>query len=76
LIQLWFDAGMSETKTNKKPGDALIGWGAMLAILGVVIFVIALASGGTGNPFLMFAMIVIGILLAILGYVKRGANRP
>jgi hypothetical protein len=73
LIQLWFDAGM--TAQTKKPGDALIGWGAMLAILGVVIYVIALASGGSGNPFLMFAMIVIGILLAILGYVKRGANR-
>lgn len=65
---------MSESKT-KKPGDALIGWGAMLAILGVVIYVIAIASGGTGNPLLMFAMIVIGILLAILGYVKRGATR-
>lgn len=45
----------------------------MLAILGVVIFVIALASGGTGNPLLMFGMIVVGILMAILGYVKRGA---
>lgn len=47
----------------------------MLAILGVVVYVIALASGGTGNPLLMFAMIVVGLLLAILGYVKRGANR-
>lgn len=46
----------------------------MLAILGVVVYVIALASGGTGNPFLMFAMIVIGLLLAILGYVKRRAR--
>lgn len=63
------------TAQTKKPGDALIGWGAMLAVLGVVVYVIALASGGTGNPFLMFAMIVIGLLLAILGYVKRGANR-
>lgn len=63
------------TAQTKKPGDALIGWGAMLAILGVVVYVIALALGGTGNPLLMFAMIVVGLLLAILGYVKRGANR-
>lgn len=47
----------------------------MLAVLGIVVYVIALASGGGGNPFLMFAMIVIGILLAILGYVKRNAER-
>jgi hypothetical protein len=73
-MQLWFDAGMSETKT-KKPGDTLIGLGAMLAVIGVIIYVIALGSGGSGNPFLTFAMVVIGILLAILGYVKRGANR-
>jgi hypothetical protein len=65
---------MSETKT-KKPGDTLIGLGAMLALVGVIIFVIAVSSGGPGNPFLMFAMIVIGILLAILGYVKRGSER-
>lgn len=60
---------------TKKPGDTLIGLGAMLAVLGVIIFVIAVASGGTGNPGLMFGMIVVGILLAILGYVKRGASR-
>lgn len=66
---------MSEAKTNKKPGDALIGGGAIIAILGIVIYVLALSSGGPGNPFLAFAMVVVGILLAILGYVKRGATR-
>ncbi|GAA3399413.1 hypothetical protein [Pseudarthrobacter polychromogenes] len=63
------------TAQTKKPGDALIGWGAMIAILGVVIYFIALVSGGAGNPFLAFAMVVVGILLAILGYVKKNANR-
>lgn len=73
MIQLWFDVRMSAQ--TKKPGDTLIGLGAMLAIIGVIIYVIALASGGPGNPFLMFALVVVGILLAILGYVKRGATR-
>jgi multisubunit Na+/H+ antiporter MnhG subunit len=59
---------------TKKPGDALIGLGAMLAVVGVIIYFMALASGGSGNPALTFALVVIGILLAILGYVKRGAT--
>lgn len=60
---------------QKKPGDTLIGLGAMLAVVGVLLFVLAVASGGTGNPVLTFAMVVVGILLAILGYTKRGTSR-
>lgn len=60
---------------QKRPGDTLIGLGAMLAIVGVLLFVMAVSSGGAGNPVLTFMMVVVGILLAILGYVKRGASR-
>lgn len=63
-------------KQAAKPGDTLIGMGAMLAILGIVVLVFTVGSGGRGSPALTFGMIVIGILLAILGYVKRGATRP
>lgn len=62
------------TAKTKKPGDALIGWGAMLAILGVVIYVIALASGGTGSPLLMFGMIVAGAVLMVFGALQRRAT--
>ncbi|WP_314325434.1 hypothetical protein [Paenarthrobacter ilicis] len=63
------------TAKAKKPGDALIGIGTVIAVLGIVIYVLALASGGPGNPLLAFAMVVIGLLMAILGYVKRGSTR-
>lgn len=59
------------TQQTKKPGDTLIGVGVMLAILGVVVFVLAVISGGAGNLGLTFGMVVVGLLLAILGYVKR-----
>ena len=73
-MQLWFDAGM--TQKTQQPGQMLIRGGAILAVLGVVLFLMAgFSKSGGGNPGLMLGMLVVGILLAILGYVKRGANR-
>lgn len=56
---------------TKKPGDTLIGLGAMLAIVGVIIFVIAAASGGSGNGGLTLGAIIVGLLLVIVGYLQR-----
>lgn len=66
---------MSEQKNHAQPGFMLIRGGVILAVLGIVLFVLAVASGGTGNPVLTFGMVVVGLLLAILGYVKRGSSR-
>ncbi|MEO5317590.1 hypothetical protein PV761_03215 [Arthrobacter sp. CC3] len=59
------------SKQTKQPGDTLIGIGAMLAILGVVVFLFAVVSGGAGNAGLSFGMIVIGLLVAVVGYLQK-----
>lgn len=66
---------MSDKKQAAQPGSTLITWGVILAVLGVVVLVLAVSSGGPGNPALTFALVAVGILLAILGYAKRGARR-
>ncbi|MOA68623.1 hypothetical protein D3C78_1963340 [compost metagenome] len=65
---------MSEQKTETKPGQMLIRGGVILAVLGVVLFAMT-ASAGQSNPGLMFGMVVVGLLLAIVGYVKRSNSR-
>lgn len=72
MIQLWLDVLMS--KQTKKPGETLIGAGAVIALLGVVLFVLAVASGGAGNPVLMFGMIAAGAVLVVLGALQRRAT--
>lgn len=65
---------MSEQKSVSKPGSMLIRGGVILAVLGVVLFALT-ASAGQSNPGMLFGMVVIGLLLAIVGYVKRGNSR-
>jgi uncharacterized membrane protein len=68
LIQLWFDAGMSETQTKKTkatrvPGDVLFGVGGVLAIVALLLFFVG------QSPFSM-VLILGGLLLAILGKLQ------
>lgn len=65
---------MSRQENGTKPGQMLIRGGVILAVLGVVLFVLT-ASAGQGNPGLLFGALVVGLLLAIVGYVKRGNSR-
>lgn len=72
MIQLWFDTGM--TQKTQQPGHMLIRGGVILAVLGVVLFLAAgFSKSGGGNPGLMFGMIVVGLLIVAIGYLKRRA---
>ncbi len=48
--------------------------GVILAVLGVVLFALT-ASAGQGNAGMLFGALVVGLLLVIVGYVKRGSSR-
>ncbi|WGM21867.1 hypothetical protein QEH68_06750 [Paenarthrobacter sp. OM7] len=65
---------MSEQKSGSKPGHMLIRGGVILAVLGVVLFAMT-AGAGQSNPGMLFGALVVGLLLVIVGYVKRGSNR-
>lgn len=65
---------MSEQKSEMKPGQMLIRGGVILAVLGVVLFVLT-ASAGQANPGMLFGLVIVGLLLAVVGYVKRGNGR-
>lgn len=67
-----------KTKTVKLAGDAIIGWGTMAAIVG---FVLAFATAGSGGGLVVTLTLTIGgLLMVIIGYLKRIAvaltNRP
>lgn len=67
--------GMTQTgeikkKTNnRKPGDALIGIGTVLAIISFALTMLASFNGGVAvGP---FAMVFAFLLLVVIGYLKR-----
>ncbi|GAA3681983.1 hypothetical protein GCM10023081_20100 [Arthrobacter ginkgonis] len=66
-------------KSNRKPGDAMVGFGGVIAILCLLLPIAAAATGGGGAPFLMLGTIP-ALLLVIAGYLKRITaaleNRP
>lgn len=62
---------MTKQQKQKAPGDTLITVGIIVAVLGVMMFVLAIASGGPGNPALTFGMLVVGLLLVVIGYLQR-----
>jgi hypothetical protein len=56
-------------RINKRPGDALLGWGIVLAVLG---FVLALLTAGYGgNLAVVLTLTVGGLLLVVISYLKR-----
>ncbi|WP_422758292.1 hypothetical protein [Paenarthrobacter sp. C1] len=65
---------MSEQKSVSRPGSMWIRGGVILAVLGVVLFALT-ASAGQGNAGMLFGALVVGLLLVIVGYVKRGSSR-
>lgn len=60
----------NETATDRvlKNGDAMIGIGAALAVIFLVIGLIVAASGGNG---LLITVAPLGVLLMIAGYLKK-----
>lgn len=64
-----------KAKPAARPGSGYIFRGWVLAIAGVLLYVLAVASGGAGNPLLSFGVVVVGLILVGIGYLKRNAER-
>lgn len=62
-------AKLGEDARKKQPGDTLMGFGAVIAVL--AIFGAANAGPGTATGPLL--MIIIGLILVTLGYLRRRA---
>lgn len=59
----------TKTKANKLPGDALIGFGPVIAALGLVMAF--LTAGNAGGLALVLSLTIGGLLLVVIGYLKR-----
>lgn len=64
---------IQETATDRviKSGDAMIGIGAVLALIFLALGLVIAASGGNG---LMITAAPVGLLLMVAGYLKKLAQ--
>lgn len=59
----------TKTKANKLPGDALIGFGPVIALLGLILAF--MTAGNAGGLALTLSLTIGGLLLVVIGYLKR-----
>ncbi|MFI5084659.1 MAG: hypothetical protein ACHP7K_01890 [Actinomycetales bacterium] len=58
-----------KTRTSRKPGDSLVGFGAIAGILGM--FLALMTAGSAVSIGLTLSLTIGGLLLVIVGYLKR-----
>lgn len=61
--------------TQTAPGHMLLRGGVILAVLGVVFALLLRPAEDGSYPMLGFGMIIVGLLLAGLGYLQRIAAK-
>lgn len=63
----------AKKKSRKRGGDALVGIGSILAIIGFLLALINMGSAaGTGANIMMgMVLVVSGLLMVVIGYLKR-----
>lgn len=63
-----------KTPSKKMPGDTLIGFGASIGILAVIVFAISAVNGGSAAG-IAILMLLLAFGLAVIGYLQRIAAK-
>lgn len=58
-----------KARARKLPGDVLIGFGPVIAGLGL--FMACMTAGNAGGLALILSLTIGGLLLVVIGYLKR-----
>lgn len=57
-------------EVKKKPGSGIMQAGIVIAVIGAVLVLISVVSGGAGAP-LSWGLVTVGVILAGVGYAMR-----
>ena len=63
---------MGKTETTKKPGAGMMNAGLFIAGIGLILLIAVMGSGGMPT-LLVWALPVVGLVLAAVGYAKKSS---